>query len=93
MDSRKDVDGIMRLRECQTLDPPLWPLLYLGYRTTLSEGPEIFRNNIRERWLNYKDLVAAGIAARWDFDRLVRLVDVIWISGRSRIKSEKRIWR
>ena len=32
------------------LDPKLLPRVYVGYRETLSQGSEVFRNNIRERW-------------------------------------------
>jgi len=34
----------------ESLDPALLPDLYLAYRTSLSEGTEVFHNNIRERW-------------------------------------------
>jgi glucuronokinase len=36
----------------EPLDPALLPSLYLAYRTSLSEGTEVFHNNIRERWNN-----------------------------------------
>jgi glucuronokinase len=34
----------------EPLDPKLLPPLYVAYRTSLSEGTEVFHNNIRERW-------------------------------------------
>jgi glucuronokinase len=34
----------------ERLDPALLPNVYLAYRTSLSEGTEIFHNNVRERW-------------------------------------------
>lgn len=34
----------------EPLDPALLPNLYLAYRTSLSEGTEIFHSNVRERW-------------------------------------------
>jgi len=34
------------------LDPKLLPFLYIAYRTDLSEGSEVFHNNIRERFNN-----------------------------------------
>ena len=34
----------------ERLDHKLLPSLYLAYRTTLSEGTEVFHNNVRERW-------------------------------------------
>jgi len=36
--------------EYEKLDHGLLPNLYLAYRTTLSEGTEVFHNNVRERW-------------------------------------------
>src|SRR5262245_29478657 len=34
----------------EPLDPALLPKVYIAYRTSLSEGTEVFHNNIRERW-------------------------------------------
>jgi len=34
----------------EPLDPELLPSLYLAYRTSLSEGTEVFHNHVRERW-------------------------------------------
>lgn len=34
----------------ERLDPSLLPNVYLAYRTSLSEGTEVFHNNVRERW-------------------------------------------
>jgi glucuronokinase len=36
----------------QRLDPALLGDIYVAYRTSLSEGTEVFHNNIRERWRN-----------------------------------------
>jgi glucuronokinase len=36
--------------EYERLDPELLPAVYVAYRTSLSEGTEVFHNNIRERW-------------------------------------------
>jgi glucuronokinase len=36
--------------EYERLDPALLPNVYLAYRTSLSEGTEVFHNNVRERW-------------------------------------------
>ncbi len=36
--------------EYERLDPGLLPALYVAYRTSLSEGTEVFHNRIRERW-------------------------------------------
>jgi glucuronokinase len=38
--------------EYEQLDPKTLPTLYLAYRTSLSEGTEVFHNNIKERWRN-----------------------------------------
>ncbi len=34
----------------EQLDPGLLPGVYVAYRTSLSEGTEVFHNNVRERW-------------------------------------------
>jgi glucuronokinase len=34
----------------EPLDPTLLPNLYVAYRTSLSEGTEVFHSNVRERW-------------------------------------------
>lgn len=34
----------------EKLDPALLPNTYVAYRTSLSEGTEVFHNNVRERW-------------------------------------------
>jgi len=36
----------------ERMDPTLLPPLYLAYRTSLSEGTEVFHNKIRQRWLS-----------------------------------------
>lgn len=36
--------------EYESLDPSLLPNVYVAYRTSLSEGTEVFHNNVRERW-------------------------------------------
>lgn len=36
----------------ESLDPALLPNLYVAYRTSLSEGTEVFHNNVRARWIN-----------------------------------------
>ncbi len=35
----------------EPLDPAQLPQVYLAYRTSLSEGTEVFHTNVRERWL------------------------------------------
>src|ERR1700688_3979251 len=36
--------------EYERLDPALLPNMYVAYRTSLSEGTEVFHSNLRERW-------------------------------------------
>jgi glucuronokinase len=74
--------------EYERLDPALLPPVYLAYRTTLSEGTEVFHNNIRERWRNgdpeivdamstwarYAEEGRAALLAR-DYPALDRLID------------------
>jgi glucuronokinase len=36
--------------EYERIDPALLPNVYVAYRTTLSEGTEVFHTNLRERW-------------------------------------------
>ena len=36
----------------ENLNPALLPDMYVAYRTSLSEGTEVFHNNIRQRWLS-----------------------------------------
>lgn len=50
MDFRRDLMDGRGYGEYENLDPALLPNMYLAYRTSLSEGTEIFHNNIRERW-------------------------------------------
>jgi glucuronokinase len=41
----------------ESLDPALLDRVYVAYRTSLSEGTELFHNNIRERWRRGEPLV------------------------------------
>jgi len=72
----------------EPLDPALLPKIYLAYRTSLSEGTEVFHNNIRERWRNGDPVVVdamktwAGYAEsgkeallRRDYTKLRELID------------------
>jgi glucuronokinase len=36
--------------EYERLDPAILPAVYIGCRTSLSEGTEVFHSNLRERW-------------------------------------------
>ncbi|MCW5980790.1 MAG: GHMP kinase [Bryobacteraceae bacterium] len=48
----------------EPMDPALLPSLYLAYRTSLSEGTEVFHNNVRQRWLN-GDPEVVGAMRTW----------------------------
>ena len=50
MDFSKDLMDRRGYGEYERLDPGLLPGMYLAYRTSLSEGTEVFHNNVRERW-------------------------------------------
>lgn len=52
MDFQKDLMEGRGYGEYERLDPALLPSVYLAYRTSLSEGTEVFHSNIRERWRN-----------------------------------------
>ncbi len=45
----------------EPLDPGLLPKIYVAYRTSLSEGTEVFHNNVRERWRNGDPEVVAAM--------------------------------
>src|SRR5215472_12755421 len=50
MDFAKELIERQGYGEYQKLDPALLPNIYVAYRTSLSEGTEVFHSNIRERW-------------------------------------------
>jgi len=50
--------------EYERLEPALLPNIYLAYRTSLSEGTEIFHTNVRERW-NSGDAAVRGAMEAW----------------------------
>jgi glucuronokinase len=52
MDFQKELMESRGYGEYEHLDVGLLPDLYLAYRTSLSEGTEVFHNNVRERWRN-----------------------------------------
>ncbi|MBI4908409.1 MAG: GHMP kinase [Acidobacteria bacterium] len=52
MDFREELMKSRGYGEYERLDPSILPSLYFAYRTSLSEGTEVFHNNIRERWRN-----------------------------------------
>jgi glucuronokinase len=88
MDFAREVMERQSYGNYEPLDPGLLPSLYLAYRTSLSEGTEVFHNNIRERWLRGDSEVVeamktwAGYAESGkqallnrDYETLDRLID------------------
>jgi glucuronokinase len=88
MDFARDKMESRGYGEYESLDPALLPSIYLAYRTSLSEGTEVFHNNVRQRWRNGDpEIVAAmntwagyaeqgrrALLAR-DYDTLDQLID------------------
>jgi glucuronokinase len=88
MDFSKDIMDKQGYGNYERLDPALLPNIYLAYRTSLSEGTEVFHNNIRERWRTGDPKVVNAMQT-WasfaeqgrqallsgDFDTLDRLID------------------
>jgi glucuronokinase len=50
MDFSKEIMDQQGYGNYVPLDPGLLPSMYVAYRTALSEGTEVFHNNVRERW-------------------------------------------
>jgi len=50
MDFRRDLMESRGYGEYEPLDPALLENVYVAYRTSLSEGTEVFHSNVRERW-------------------------------------------
>ena len=64
MDFAEDLMMTRGYGNYERLDHTLLPNLYLAYRTTLSEGTEIFHNNVRERW-RQKDSEVVSAMRTW----------------------------
>jgi glucuronokinase len=50
MDFSKEIMDRQGYGNYERLDPALLPNVYVAYRTSLSEGTEIFHSSVRERW-------------------------------------------
>jgi glucuronokinase len=50
MDFQRELMESRGYGEYERLDPELLPPVYVAFRTSLSEGTEVFHNNVRERW-------------------------------------------
>ncbi len=64
MDFAKNLMDARGYGEYERLDPSLLPNVYLAYRTSLSEGTEVFHTNVRERW-NAGDADVRGAMEEW----------------------------
>jgi glucuronokinase len=99
MDFAKDIMDRQGYGHYEPLDPALLPNVYLGYRTSLSEGTEVFHTNVRQRWVSgdpevveamktwasYAEQGKAALLAK-DYARLDFLIDANF-DLRSRIYS------
>jgi glucuronokinase len=88
MDFSRSLMGARGYGEYECLDPDLMPNVYVAYRTSLSEGTEVFHGNLGERWRRGDPQVVeamttwAAYAAegrecllRRDYQRLGELID------------------
>ncbi len=64
MDFAKPLMDSRGYGEYERLDAALLPNVYLAYRTSLSEGTEVFHTNVRERW-NSGDAAVRGAMEEW----------------------------
>ena len=51
MDFSKHLMDARGYGEYERMNPELLPKVYVAYRTSLSEGTEVFHSNLKERWL------------------------------------------
>jgi glucuronokinase len=64
MDFSKEIMDRQGYGNYERLDPALLPKVYIAYRTSLSEGTEIFHSNVRERW-RAGDAEVVGAMKTW----------------------------
>ncbi|MBL8238569.1 MAG: GHMP kinase [Bryobacterales bacterium] len=64
MDFARELMDARGYGEYVRLDPALLKDVYVAYRTSLSEGTEVFHNNVRERWRN-KDPEVVDAMRTW----------------------------
>ncbi len=88
MDFSREIMERQGYGEYERLDPALLPNVYLAYRTSLSEGTEVFHNNVRERfragdpevvgamrqWARYASEARQALLAR-DYEKLDELIN------------------
>jgi glucuronokinase len=88
MDFSKEIMDRQGYGNYERLDAALLPNVYVAYRTSLSEGTEIFHSNVRERWRagdpevldamkTWADYAAQGRQALvvHDYEKLDRLIN------------------
>jgi glucuronokinase len=88
MDFRRDLMETRGYGEYERMEPSLLPPVYVAYRTSLSEGTEVFHSSVRERWragdpqivnamLTWAEYARLGREAllRGDHEEFSRLVD------------------
>ena len=61
MDFSKEIMDRQGYGDYEPLDPSLLPNVYVAYRTSLSEGTEVFHSNVRERWRSGDPEVVAAM--------------------------------
>ena len=64
MDFSRELMDTRGYGEYEHLDPALLPKVYVAYRTNLSEGTEVFHQDIRERWMR-GDAVVVDAMRTW----------------------------
>jgi glucuronokinase len=67
MDFSKEIMDRQGYGNYEHLDPALLPKVYIAYRTSLSEGTEIFHSNVRERWRTGDPEVVAAMKTWADY--------------------------
>ena len=72
MDFNRETMEKQRHGDYEEIDPHLLPPLYIAYTTNLSEGTEVFHNNIRERYNNGDQAVINAMNAWGDLALQVR---------------------
>ena len=61
MDFSKEIMDRQGYGDYERLDAALLPNMYVAYRTKLSEGTEVFHNNVRGRWLSGDPEIVAAM--------------------------------
>jgi glucuronokinase len=88
MDFRRELMETRGYGDYEPLDPGLLPEVYVAYRTSLSEGTEVFHSTVRERWrrgdaeivnamsewASYAERGRTALLAR-DYEEFGRLID------------------